>query len=186
MKNFRYLLILLFLLCVNFYTYSQSNAVTINRTPEQEAVKQTDKLKYELNLSAEQTRQVYEINLRYARERKVSNTRSEAMERVKNKNAELQAVLNDEQNTRLKNKRYERSTVEIPTATSVQPPISTSFRSSSRYRPHSPAQTLSTDLSVPSGSRSVNSASQQPPQSPQTVRRSTPTTSRTRTPNTSR
>jgi len=164
------------------FIYSQNNSTSIDRTPEQEAVKQTEKLKQELNLSAEQTKQVYEINLRYARERQVSNTRIEAMERVKNKNAELQAILNTEQNSRLENKRYERTTLEIPNGNNIRPTISTSFRSSSKYRPNLPAQTLTTDLTTRSGSRSTNSQVQPNNQPPQSVKRSTPSTTR-RTPN---
>lgn len=178
MKIFKYILILLLFLCVGLPIYSQDNSAPIDRTPEQEAVKQTDKLKQELNLSPEQTKQVYEINLRYARERQISNTRSEAMERVKNKNAELQAVLNEDQNNRLENKRYERTTVEISNGSSIRSSISTSFRSSARYRPNPPAQTLTTDLTVPSGSHSVNSQVQSNSQTPQSVRRSTSTSNR--------
>ncbi len=165
-------------MCVVTTIRSQEKSVLPDRTPEQEAVRQTEKLQQELNLSATQVKQVYEINLRYARERQVSNTRSEAMERIKNKNAELQAVLNSEQNDRLEHKRYERTTVEIPTANSARPNISTSFHSSSKYRPNPPAQSLSTDLTPSGGSRSVNS--QNNTQSPQSVRRSTPAR---RTPN---
>lgn len=183
MKIFKYILTLLLLLCVNFIMYSQNNSASTDRTPEHEAIKQTEKLKQELNLSEEQTKQVYEINLRYARERQVSNTRSEALERVKNKNAELQAILNSDQNSRLENKRYERTTVEIPNGNSIRPSISTSFRSSSRYSPNPPAQTLTIDLSVPSSSRSANSQVQTNSQSPQSVRRSTQTGTRSRNPN---
>jgi hypothetical protein len=173
MKIFKNIIFLLVLICMVSSIYGQDKTVLPNRTPEQEAIKQTEKLQQELNLSAEQTKQVYEINLRYARERQVSNTRSQAMERIKNKNAELQTVLNEDQNNRLENKRYERTTVEISNGNSIRPTISTSFRTSERYRPNPPAQSLSTDLSPSSGSRSVNS--QNNSHSPQSVRRSTPT-----------
>ena len=174
---------LLLLMCLVSPIHSQDKAVLSDRTPEQEAIKQTEKLQQELNLSPDQTKQVYEINLRYARERQVSNTRSEAMERIKNKNAELQTVLNESQNNRLENKRYERATVEIPNGNSMRPSISTSFRSSARYRPNPPTRSLSTDLTPSSGSRSTNSQSNT--QSPQSVKRSTPTNTR-RTPSPSR
>ena len=79
------------------------------RTSDDEALQQTEKLQKELNLSTEQTKQIYEINLRYARLRQKSNTRSEAMERIKNKNAEIQLKLTEGQKTKLMNKQYERS-----------------------------------------------------------------------------
>lgn len=169
LKNIWFLLVLM---CLVSPIHGQEKAVLSDRTPEQEAVKQTEKLQQELNLSPEQTKQVYEINLRYARERQVSNTRSQAMERIKNKNADLQTVLNADQNSRLENKRYERTTVEIPNGNSIIPTISTSFRTSERYRPNPPAQSLSTDLTPSSGSRSINSQGNS--QSPQSVKRSTP------------
>ena len=165
---------LIILMCLVAPIHSQDIAVLSDRTPEQEAIKQTEKLQRELNLSPDQTKQVYEINLRYARERQVSNTRSEAMERIKNKNADLQTVLNADQNSRLENKRYERTSVEIPNVNTVRSSISTSFRSSARYRPNPPTQSLSVDLTPTSGSRSANSQSNT--QSPQSVKKSTPTT----------
>ena len=178
MKIFKNILILLILLCLGTPIHSQEKVILPDRTPEQEAIRQTEKLQQELNLSPEQTKQVYEINLRYARERQVSNTRSQAMERIKNKNADLQAVLNADQNSRLENKRYERTTVEIPNGNSIRPSISTSFRTSERYQPNLPARTLSTDLTPTSGSRSSNS--QTNPQSLQSVKRSTQTTNQNR------
>ena len=95
-----------------FPIYSQENSVVPKRTPEQEALKQTEMLQQELNLNQNQTNQVYEINLRYARERQISNKRSEALERMKNKNAEINQVLSPEQNDRLQSKRYERTNIE--------------------------------------------------------------------------
>lgn len=84
------------------------NALPV-RTPEQEAAAQTEKLARVLDLSEEQVKKVYAINLRYARQRHISNSRAEAMERVKHKNADLRRVLTPEQYERLQNKRYERS-----------------------------------------------------------------------------
>jgi len=175
---------LLLLMCLVSPIHSQDKAVLSDRTPEQEAIKQTEKLQRELNLSTDQTKQVYEINLRYARERQVSNTRSEAMERIKNKNADLQTVLNADQNSRLENKRYERTSVEIPNGNTVRSSISTSFRSSARYRANPLTRSLSTDLTPSSGSRSTNSQSNS--QSPQSVKRSTPSTNQNSHINTTR
>lgn len=179
MRFFKNILFLLLFFCLILPSFSQEVAVASDRTPEQEAIKQTEKLQQELGLTAEQSKQVYEINLRYARERQISNTRSEAMLRIKNKNAELEKVLSPDQNNRIQNKRYERATVEIPSGNKIQPPISTSFRSSSsKYRPNAPAQTISTDFTRKEGSRSFNSASQNNTQSPQSVKRSVPTSTR--------
>lgn len=92
---------------VNGVVFAQENANMPQRTPEQEATKQTERLQQELNLTPEQTKQLYEINLKYARERRISNTRSAAMERMKNKNADIQNILTPEQNSRLQYKREE-------------------------------------------------------------------------------
>ena len=58
----------------------------------------------------EQVQQVHEINLKYARERQVSNSRTEALQRVKNKEQDLRKVLKPAQYNELQNKQYERST----------------------------------------------------------------------------
>jgi len=47
-------------------------------------------------------------NLKHARERQVSKSRSEALQRVKNKDAEMREVLTRDQYIRLQDKRYER------------------------------------------------------------------------------
>jgi len=87
----------------------QSSINPPERSTEQEALSQTEKMQKELNLSAEQTRQIYEINLRYAHLRQKSNSRAEAMERIKLKNAEIQQKLTESQRQKLMNKQYERS-----------------------------------------------------------------------------
>ena len=76
--------ILFLLLAINIPTFSvaQSTSV-IDRTPEQEAVKQNEKMQKELNLTPEQVKNIYEINLKYARERKQSNKRSDAVNRIR-------------------------------------------------------------------------------------------------------
>ena len=68
---------------------ARSARLGLRATPEQEAIKQTEKLQSELKLTDEQAKIVYEINLRYARERQLSNSRSQAMERIRNKNEEI-------------------------------------------------------------------------------------------------
>lgn len=84
------------------------------RTPEQEASLQTTKMRQELGLSAGQAQEVYEINLRHARERQASTSRSEALKRVKNKEQELQRVLSPRQFDRLQEMRYDH-----PASTSI-------------------------------------------------------------------
>jgi Na+-transporting methylmalonyl-CoA/oxaloacetate decarboxylase gamma subunit len=157
MKTFKIVSVVLFLLTLIIPVYSQENSVVPKRTPEQEASKQTDKLQQELNLSQPQASQIYEINLRYARERQISNKRSEALERMRSKNAEIKQVLNPEQNERLQSKRYERTYLETSvlnrkqTSTSgskssanyqanqtVHPPVSSDINTRSTYRPVNP------------------------------------------------
>ena len=88
---------------------AQEFNATTERTPEMEAAIQTEKLRNELSLSKEQTVRVHEIMLKYARARQVSNSRAEALQRMKDKEAELIKILNKEQRTKLQNKRYKRS-----------------------------------------------------------------------------
>ena len=119
---------------------SQENSVVPKRTPEQEAIKQTEKLQQELNLDPDQSKQVYEINLRYARERQISNKRSEAMERMKNKNADIQHVLSPQQNERLQTKRYERTYLETNSLNRNQSVNSSGLRSTSSFRTNRPVR----------------------------------------------
>jgi len=106
--------------CIN--AFAQETINVPERSAEQEAAVQTEKLQRELNLNEEQTRKVHEINLRYARERQKSNTRAEAVERIKNKEDDLRKVLTNEQYRHLQNKRSEPSTFRNSnTPTSPQP-----------------------------------------------------------------
>jgi len=155
--------------------YSQDNTVILKWTPEQEATKQTEKLQQELDLNPSQANHLYEINLRYARERQISNTRSEALERTRNKNAEIKQILSPEQNDRLQSKRYERTYIETHTLNRDQPSSSTVYRTSPAYRSN---QTLrvpsSSNRNVRSNYRPVNPNFQPREGSFQTMRRSTP------------
>ncbi|MDO9154170.1 MAG: hypothetical protein Q7U47_10825 [Paludibacter sp.] len=119
MKLLKIILLAFAVFVLNVNIYSQDNAAT----PEYEATKQTENLQQELNLSTEQVKQVYEINLKYARARQNSVSRSEAMERMKNKDADLQKVLNSEQINRLQNKRYERSNFQSVQPTNYRSPV---------------------------------------------------------------
>lgn len=97
----------------------QENAVAPPRTPELEARVQTNKMRQELGLSAEQAQEIYEINLRHARERQVSNSRSDALKRVKNKEQELQRVLSPGQYNRLQEMRTDYPAGALPLDASV-------------------------------------------------------------------
>ena len=104
-----YLVLLVFFICLQFMgVTAQDTAPAPVRTPEQEAVLQTQKMERELNLNGEQQKAIYEINLKHARERQVSNSRSQALERTKNKNSAIKQVLSHDQYDQLQNKRYER------------------------------------------------------------------------------
>jgi hypothetical protein len=172
MKASKAISALLLLLFLAIQVHGQDNAVTPQRTPEQEAVKQTEKLQQELNLSIEQVRQVYEINLRYARERQISNTRSEAIERMKNKSAEIQRILNPEQKEHLQTKRYERTVIESPSGNQRQPTMSSGFRSTTEFRNNSSVRIPSSEGNMRSSYRSSSVQTTTNYQSPQTVRRS--------------
>jgi len=172
MKTQRQLYFILFIICLVLPVYGQENASTPQRTPEQEAVKQTERLQQELNLTPEQVKQVYEINLRYARERQLSNTRSEAVERMKNKNADIQKILTEEQNGHLQTKRYERTTNDPQTVNRAQQVVPPSgFRSPNEYRSSPTVRVPSGDMNIRSSYKATTSPTQGS-QQPQAVRRS--------------
>jgi Spy/CpxP family protein refolding chaperone len=104
-----YLPLLVLISCIQFSLgNTQEPAPAPVRTPEQEAALQTQKMQKELNLNKEQLQSIYDINLKHARERQVSNSRSKALERSRNKNSEIKQVLTPDQYNRLQDKRYER------------------------------------------------------------------------------
>lgn len=104
--------ILLLTISAPVFVAAQSMSIS-DRTPEQEAAKQTEKLQKELNLTADQTNKIYEINLRYARARQQSGRRSDAMERIKNKDNEIKRQLSPNQYNQLTSKRMEVQSVEV-------------------------------------------------------------------------
>lgn len=152
MKILKIILLILTSLALNISVYSQDNNTTPERTPEQEAAKQTEKLQQELDLTAEQARQIHDINLKYARARKASNTRSDALQRIKDKEAELKKILNPNQYTQLQNKRYERSSFQTPSGTRNLPVNPSGFRPA----PNSRAQQISRDQQANPNVRSDN------------------------------
>lgn len=105
----RFFAVMVLVFSLTFFVKGQDNSTVPDRTPEQEATKQTEKLKQDLRLSPEQVALAHEINLKYARARQTSNTRAEAVQRMKDKEADLMKILNYEQRILLQNKRYERS-----------------------------------------------------------------------------
>lgn len=173
MKAVKIVLFILLSNLLNFPIYSQENGVGPLRTPEQEAVKQTEKLQQELNLSQDQAKQIYEINLRYAKERQISNKRSQALERNKNKNVEIQQVLSPDQNDKLQSKRYERSSIESSIMSRNLPNNSSGFRVKNQYR-----TTTTTDVNQRNNSRPVNPNFQIKSSPVQAARRSLPSTFR--------
>ena len=165
MKFLKFFSVVILFWTIVLPTSSQENAYGPQRTPEQEAAKQTEKLQQELNLSPEQSKQVYNINLRYARERQISNKRTEAVERMKNKNADIQNVLSEEQNNRLQSKRYEHSSTELQYLNRNRP-VNPAFRSSTYYRSNH------VDLNQRNANRPVNANFQNRSQRNQTTTRS--------------
>ena len=158
-----------------FMALGQDNSAKPQRTPEQEAIKQTDKLQQELNLNGDQAKQIYEINLRYARERQFSNKRSEAMERMKNKTAEIQQVLSQEQFEKLQSKRFERTNPEPVNgmhAQSVNPPA---FQSNTEMRTSPSIRVIQGNAPVRSTFSTSTQRDGQNSQSPQAVHRKIPT-----------
>jgi Spy/CpxP family protein refolding chaperone len=177
MKTLQFISVLLFLsIAINAFGQENAGAAAPQRTPEQEAMKQTDKLQQELNLTPEQAKQIYDINLRYARERMISNKRSEALERMKNKNAEIQQILSQEQNEKLQTKRYERTNTDPQTAIQNRPVNPPGFRSSADFRTNPTVRVTPNDVPVRSSFRTSTPASgTQNNSQPQTVKRSVTT-----------
>ena len=117
MRRLKFILFVVLLAAICFPVVIAAQTVSVtDRTPEQEAIKQTEKLQSELKLTDEQAKIVYEINLRYARERQLSNSRSQAMERIRNKNEEIQRVLSPQQYDELLYRKNDVQTVEIDNA----------------------------------------------------------------------
>ena len=75
-------------------------------TPEHEAAKQTETMQREIDLTPDQVKLIYQINLKYARERQNSeNRRANAMDRMKNKNHDYKKVLTQTQYEELEKRR---------------------------------------------------------------------------------
>ena len=95
------------LLVSSFAAFAQNDEFRPSRTPEEEAMKQTEMLSRELTLSEQQRDTVYKIHLKYALLRQVSNTRAEGLERLNSMTKELLAVMTPEQQEAFLNKQIE-------------------------------------------------------------------------------
>ncbi|MDR2824603.1 MAG: hypothetical protein LBB41_05330 [Prevotellaceae bacterium] len=93
------------------YAQTEVNGQTVARSPEAEALRQTERMKIDLDLTSTQEKLVYNINLKYEKERHQSNSRTQALERIRSKNEELRKVLSEQQYARLQRKRYDQSTL---------------------------------------------------------------------------
>ena len=94
------------LLLSSLMVFGQNDEFRPSRTPEEEALKQTEMLSRELSLSEQQRDTVYKIHLKYARLRQVSNTRAEGLERLNAMTKELLAVMTPEQQDQVLHQYY--------------------------------------------------------------------------------
>ena len=104
MKN---ILLVLLLTVSSVVVMAQNDDFRPSRTPEEEALKQTEMLSRELTLSEQQRDTVYKIHLKYARLRQVSNTRAEGLERLNAMTKELLSIMTPEQREAFLNKQIE-------------------------------------------------------------------------------
>ncbi|MBR1630882.1 MAG: hypothetical protein IJ680_03420 [Paludibacteraceae bacterium] len=103
---------------------AQMNGERMARSPEQEALKQTEVMQRIIRLTDEQAEQIYQINLKYATERQKQQSRTEAVERIKRKNEDYKRVLTPEQYQVLRESRmkyhHEQSAEEVPSDVRTQ------------------------------------------------------------------
>lgn len=93
----RTLLIILGFQCLFLYGWAQSNSIIQIRSAEEEAEKQTEMMQRELLLTQEQHDTIFRMNLKYAKARRISNTRGEMLERLNMMYNELKQILTEEQ-----------------------------------------------------------------------------------------
>ena len=93
----KHTLFIIFLLILSFSAFAQEEHRRPIRTPEEEAMKQTEMLQRELSLTEQQYDTIYRIHLKYARLRQISNTRAEMLDRLNKMIAELINMLTPEQ-----------------------------------------------------------------------------------------
>ena len=104
MKN---ILLVLLLTVSSVVVMAQNDDFRPSRTPEEEALKQTEMLSRELTLNEQQRDTVYRIHLKYARLRQISNTRAEGLERLNAMTKELLSIMTPEQREAFLNKQIE-------------------------------------------------------------------------------
>ena len=104
MKN---ILLVLLLTVSSVVVMAQNDDFRPSRTPEEEALKQTEMLSRELTLNEQQRDTVYKIHLKYARLRQISNIRAEGLERLNAMTKELLSIMTPEQREAFLNKQIE-------------------------------------------------------------------------------
>ena len=104
MKN---ILLVLLLTVSSVVVMAQNDDFRPSRTPEEEALKQTEMLSRELTLNEQQRDTVYKIHLKYARLRQISNTRAEGLARLNAMTKELLSIMTPEQREAFLNKQIE-------------------------------------------------------------------------------
>lgn len=100
-------LLLLVMIIFGCMQLSAQEYVRPHRTPEEEAEKFTEMLQRELELDSAQRDTIYKINLKYARLRRMSNTRAENLDRMNRLTTELQGVLTAKQFNAFMNRQVE-------------------------------------------------------------------------------
>jgi hypothetical protein len=177
MFKIRLYCLLLIILCATQISLSQDSYSTPSRTPEQEAAFLTEKMKKDLYLTSEQSQAIYEINLRYARERKVETSRIKALERVRLKENEIQQVLTAEQISRMQEKRINRNPSVNPSESreyttqpqNRQPQPGNSYQPYDRNMPAPTYYRADRQPSIPGNNRSSASENTARTQSPTTT-----------------
>lgn len=91
------------------------------RTAEEEAEKQTEMMQHELELTQAQRDTIYLINLKYAKARRISNTRAEMLARITKKTEELKGVLTAEQYHQYMNCQLENGNKRVVPVIRKQP-----------------------------------------------------------------
>jgi len=119
-KTFSIIITTLIFSTLHLSAQTDENGIVAVGSPETEAQRQTERMKSDLNLTPTQEKLVYNINLKYEKERQQSNDRRKAVERIKNKNEELQKVLTEQQYSKLQSKRYDHSALNRQKNTSTQ------------------------------------------------------------------
>ena len=105
--HMRNILLITLIAMSSFTALAQNDDFRPSRTPEEEALKQTEMLSRELSLSEQQRDTVYKIHLKYAIQRQISNTRAEGLARLNAMTQELLAVMTPEQREAFLNKQIE-------------------------------------------------------------------------------